>query len=254
MSDAATLPGFPSATHGAPGHNSAGAAVFEDDVATFLKGWDVWAERPTLDDVTAPRARDFLAGAQQLVKKLDAARREAKLPHERAAKAVDEDFNKPKARLEAVITGIKVKINAYADALAKAEAARRAEAARAAQEAREAAAAAAMDATNAPTASARIDADMQAAELAKTAAAAEKEAARVAPVRIESATGLAKGLGVRRRRVCTLKSLPLACAHFKDAPELRDVLERLANAECRAAGIDTDVRIPGFEITTTEGV
>lgn len=240
------------------GHNSGAAEAWDDfaeRIGEFLRGGDVWAGRPALDDELAPRARDFVAGAKKLRKQADEARAAAKKPYADAAKAVDESWKPLLERLDKVVALVTPKLESYLRVQREAAeaAARQAQARQREAEAAEADARA--DALSANTESGRILAE----ERAEAAAREHEQARRAetqanAPVRVESATGLANRMGLRRQRVARLTSLPLAVSHFKDAPELRECLERLANAQARAAGIGAEIAIPGFEFDMVEKI
>lgn len=247
----------PPATGGI-GHNSAASSALDDfaeRIGEFLRGGDIWAGRGALDDELAPRARDFIAGAKKLRKQADDARAAAKKPHADAAKTVDDTWRPLLERIDKIVALVTPKLADYIEAKRKLAEAQAREAHARQREAEAAQAAALADALNATTQSARILAEERAGAAAREQEAAKHaEAQAKAPVRVDSATGLANRLGLRRVRHAKLASLPIAAAHFKDAPDLRECLEKLANSELRAAGVEADIAIPGFEIMVTEKI
>jgi len=234
------------------GHNS--RAYFADRLNDFATGADVWNKRNTLDRDTAPRARDFLAGLKKLSKEADEARKAEKDPHTAAAKAVDEAWKPTMASIDRLIAGIEPKITEWLrEEKRKADAAK-AIAERARMEAEAAARAAAEDAARAQTEAGRIAADAARAEAERRAArAAREERAAGGPVRLESATGLARAAGVRVTRRARIVSVAMALAHYRARPEVAELVERLANADIRAAK-GVSIEIPGVEIVTEESL
>lgn len=230
------------------GHNS--RAYFDDRLAEFLKGLDVWGDRPALDADTAPRARDFIAGAKKLLKETDEARKADKEPHMTAAKAVDEAWRPTLTAIESVIAKVEPKLTAWLrEEKRKADEAR-AEAERQRVAAEKAALAAAEDAARATTDSARIGAERRQQE-AEAATARAAKAAKSEPTRVESATGLARRAGLRTVRKARIVSVALALTHYRGNAEVLALIERLANADIRAAK-GAAITIPGVEIDETE--
>jgi hypothetical protein len=244
------------------GHNSGGdpeAIRLElgQAASKFVEGLDVWLARGELTADTAPRARDFIAGAKKLLKEADAARRAEKAPHEARAKEVDAAWKPIAARITAAIEGV----TPLLDAFGKAEQARKLEIARAAQAKADAAEAerraAAEEAARAQTESQRIAAQERADAAAAEAAAAER-AAQIEPTRIESATGLANRLGARKVWDCEVEDLTRAILHFRkhDPDAVRELVVQLSKAALRTAptvdGVKQVPDIPGVRFTVTE--
>ena len=206
------------------------------------------AERPELtDQEMADKCSAFIDQITAMLKDLDKQRRAEKKPHEDAAKAVDARFKPLTALLEKAKDLLKPKLTAWmlklqrdrdeAARLAREEAQRKAEeAARAAEEAEKA--------TDV------VGASVAAEEAARAAEEAEKQAAKAekAPVNLQSAMG-ARTKSLRTVWRARVTSHAKALWHFRDHPDVIDVIERLANAEARAEaakneGIST---IPGVE-------
>lgn len=246
------------------GHNAAPAhaekrADILQRLQKFLEGADIWAARDALDAETAPRARDFLAGAKKLQREADDARKEEKQPHSDAAKAVDDYWWGVIERIGAVADVVAPKLEAFLREEKKRAAEAKAEAERQRAELEAQARARAADAAMAQSESARIQAEADAKEMTRQAAAAETAARKAAgPVRVGSATGLANRVGLRTRRTARITSVPLAFAHFRAHPDIEALLVRLANAEMRAAptldGVKQLPAIPGVEWVEEEGL
>lgn len=235
----------------------AARADIEARISAFAEGADIWETRDRLDEAQAAKANDFIAGAKKLAAEAEAQRKREKQPHLDAGRAVDATWAALISRIDKIIDVVKPKLAAY---LREQEAKRRAEAEEAARkqrEAEEAARAAAIDAANAESASQRIAAEERAAGHARIAeeAAAEAEA-RNGPARAESATGLANRRALRTVRRPAIVSLPLALAHYRDDPELRDLILKLAARDLREAPVRRGEKhiptIPGIRWVETQ--
>jgi len=230
---------------------------FEARVATFLKGADVWSQRDTLDDDTAPRARDFHAGLKQLLKQAEEGRKKEKQPWMDGAKRVDDAWSAIKSKIEKASATIEPKIRAFLEQKDREERRRQAEAKRVAHEAEEARLAAEIAAAAAATESGRIEAETRAEQLKKAEAAAAR-AAKPKDVKVESATGLATRAGLRTQWDCRLTNTTRAmldlCKRHPD--KFEDLVRQLALAELRAAPtVDGQKQlpvIPGVEFVASK--
>lgn len=227
-------------------------ADIDQRLDAFLQGADIWEQREDLDDAAAAKANDFVTGAKQLLKEAEEARKAEKAPHLAAAKAVDQSWDAIKSRIEKVIDVVVPKLNAYLKRKKEERERAEAEARRKAEEAERARLAAEQDALRAKNASARIEAEERAREQARIA---EEEAARAAkaaePVRVESATGLANRRGLKTKRTPVIVSKALALTHYKDEPEVEELILRLAARDLREAptvrGKKAIPNIPGIQ-------
>ena len=211
-------------------------ADIDQRLSAFLEAADTWAKRGELDDALAERANDFIAGAKKLLKEAEEARKAEKKPHMDAAKAVDQTWDAIKTRIEKVIGVVTPKLAAHLRKKDEERRAREEEARRKAREAEEAARLAAADAAAAESAQARIEAEERAEAEARRAAEAAAEAERARePARVESATGLANRKGLRTVRKPVIVSLPQALSHYRNEPELAELIERFAARDLRAA-------------------
>jgi colicin import membrane protein len=246
------------------GHNSAGApdatrADFTERVAAFLKGADVWATRDTLDADLAARATDFVGGAKKLRKQADEARKVEKQPHADKVKEVDGWWGALDTKIEKLLKSTADKLTAYAR-IEQERKQREAEEARrkveAAEQARKDAELAAAAAT---TESARIEAEAQADVAARNVKEASREEKRAAaPVKVASATGLARTGSMRKVWAVKIDDLTRAMLHLKktNEPAFVEFVTQLAGAELRAAPVTDGEKqipvIPGVTFSFTE--
>lgn len=193
----------------------------------------------------AQLANDLIAGARTNFKAANEARAAAKKPHDDAGKAVQDAFKPLLDKFE--LTGKKVKamLTVY---LEKKEAEIAAEARRKQEEADRKAREAA-EAAKAAEARNDVAGEVDAAAMAKEAEKAQKEAARAAKAKaqVASASGGTKSVGLRTVRVAKITNINVVFMHYKNRPEVRELLERLATADVRAKDVD-ETKIPGIEI------
>lgn len=180
----------------------------------------------------AGRLNDFIVGARGLYKKIEDARKAAKKPHDDAGKAVTAAFSPLLDRLERTIDKMKPMLGAY---LQKKEAAERAERERQRAEATEKARQAAELAAQAAARN-DISGEIEAERLAKEAEEQTKATNREVKVNAGSATGAGRAISMREHRRGEITNFNAAYMHFRDAPEVKEVLQRLTDAMFRAAG------------------
>lgn len=237
------------------GHNNPPQSDFEKFEAKlkeWLAGADVWAARAELDADLAPRARDFIDGVKKFGRKADDARKVEKEPHLAASREVDARWKSITDAAAKIAAIVEPKLLAYMKAEQKKadDARREAEArARAAEDAQRRAEA---DAATARTDSARIEAE-RTAQVAAQVVEAEQKAAAAAPVRVESATGLARAAGLKTIRRARIVDLNRALLHYRGDPKLRDLILQLANADIRDAK-GGDINIPGVAVDEEQGL
>jgi hypothetical protein len=213
-------------------------------VEDFCDAAGEWADLKELTtEVQAEKLTDFVSGARKVKKMVDDARVAAKKPHDEAAKAVQSAFTSLLDKLDRSIAFAKPLQEAFLRRKKKEEEERKAaELAEANRRREEAEAAAARAAANNDV-SWLVDAEKAAADAEKAA----KAAAKPVQAGVKSATGGGRTMALREVKTVRLDNLSLVFAFFKDAPEVRDVFQRLANAHVRAASWD-GIDIPG---TTT---
>jgi len=217
------------------GHNMAPAPIIPDTIRAkvqdFTDGAGAWLDLKELtSNEQAEKATDFVNGARAVWKAVDEARKAAKKPHDDAGKAVQEAFKPLLTKLELAAKKVGELQTAWLRAERdRAEALRRqqeAEADRAAEEA----------ARRAREAEARNDIDgMVEAEAAalraeKDAKAASKPVAAWAG----SATGAGRTVSLRTTWFAEVVNINHAFVAYRDRPEVRELLERLATADVRA--------------------
>lgn len=187
----------------------------------------------------AEAARDVIARAQQVSKRVEAARKEAKQPHLDASKAVDAEFKPLKEALDGIANTLK---KALSDFLL-AEERRRQQEAEAARKAAEEAAAFAAEA----------DMDDELAERAAKFAQKRQEQAQQAEqaaadkTRVGSQDGIARAASLRTYRYAEITHPAATANHYINHPDLLATLEKLANADIRAAKGEA-VTIPGVAV------
>lgn len=176
----------------------------------------------------AQKLNDVIAKARKLYRDAEESRKAEKEPHIEAGKAVDEAFRIATTATEKTGNSLKPIIATWLKKVEedkKAEAARQAEIARKAKEDAERLAAQA-EASNDAFAAAQAEAAQKAAsKLEKGAIKASKAKASVT-----SATGGGRSMSLRKRKVAVIDNINLVFRHFSDHPDVREVLQRLANA------------------------
>lgn len=207
-------------------------------------------EADRFEEVTpdnASDARDLIARTQALGKKVEAARKEAKQPHMDAAKAVDADFKPLKEALDGLVAAVKKPLQAFLVAEEK----RRQAEAEAARKAAEEAAAFAQDASE--------DEDAELAAKAEEFARRRQEKADQAAAlaesgaRVESKAGLSRAASLRTYRFAEITDPVAAATHYANHPDVVAAIQKVANAEIRAAK-GAAVSIPGIVIKEEQRV
>lgn len=217
--------------------------AFADTVGQWLDMGDIETEED------AARLNDFLTGARKLWKEIDAARVEAKKPHDEAAKAVQSAFStlldivtkaaeKPKPMLARFLEKKRKEEEAE-------KARQKAEADRLAKEAQERARLAALQND--------VVGEAEAEAAAKAAEKAQKEAAKPVKVAVGSATGGGRTMAQRTIRDVRLVNINKAFMEFREHAEVAEVLLTLARRRVRAADFN-GAEIPGFERDDRMGV
>lgn len=219
-----------------------------DEFNETAKAWQALKKIET--EAQAGHLDDFIAGARKVFKVIDGLRVTAKKPHDEAAQKVQDAFKPMTDAIERM-----VKVVTPLGVAWKQEQARIAEADRLARKrAAEAEAAAAAAALEAAKAANDIAAQVEAENAAKAAAKEEKAADRPVKLASPSQSG-ARGVVLRRVVVAEIETPRLAFAHFKDAPEMAELLIRMALTEARAVGVDAVAaghEIPGFKLRIEE--
>lgn len=202
---------------------------------------------PIANEEHAALLTDHIGGLRGLTKKVDDARKAAKKPHDDAGKAVQEAFNPLLDRIKLALDFMLAEQTAWLRKKAAAEAARKAEEDRIAKEKQAEADRLAAEAA----ATGDFDAEARAAEAQKQADELAKQAAKPATVNQASASGAGRTIGMVKVRSAKITNINLLFLHYRDRPEVAEVLLRLANADIRAKDVD-DSLIQGIEIIETE--
>lgn len=201
------------------------------NVTAFCDAAGAWLDLKTITTTAqSERLTDFVAGARGLYKKADDARKKAKSIHDARGAAVQKAFTPLLDKLEKIATSMK---DMQTDWLRREEA-RIAEEKRAQQEEadrkrREAEAAAAQAAARNDI-SGQVDAEAALKEAEEQAAAAS----RTEKARAGSATGGGRTMALRTQAYAEISNWRAVFMHFENRQEVKDVLQRLADAAIRA--------------------
>ena len=210
---------------------------FSDGLDRFNTAAKVWLEIKTVD--TAERAEklnDFLGGAKKLKNQIELQRKADKKPHMDAGVAVDLAYNTLAATLVKVDKAVRPKLDAYMVAEKVKADAIKAEEQRVAREAEE-------------EAQRKLAAAAEDENAAKAAEAAAKTAKKAVKTNVGSATGGGRTAALREYKSAEILVITQVFLHYKDRPEVHDLLKRLADADIRAADVDHS-KIPGIKVIT----
>jgi hypothetical protein len=240
----------PSGHNFPPPYDPSVIALFKPRINAFAETAGQWLDMGEIEsEEDAARLNDFLNGARKLFKEIDAARVEAKKPHDVAAKEVQTVYSalldvvtktaeKPKPLLARFLERKRVaeeqeraRKKAVADALAK--------------EAADRATMAAMQND--------VVGEAEAEAAAKEAAKLQKQADKPVNASIGSATGGGRTMSQRTIRDVRLVNINKAFMEFRESPEVAEVLTTLARRRVRAGDFD-GAEIPGFERDDKTGV
>jgi len=197
--------------------------ALEMDAANF--------EGVTITSENAGALRDIVARGNDIKKRMEAARKDAKQPHLDAGKAVDAAFKPPIENTTGIVTTAKSRLQAYLIAEQERERAE-AEAARKAAEAL------------------KDDAiiGQRVTEIADAKAKQAEQAGRVA-----SQDGIAKVASLRTYRFAQVDDATALVAHYASNPDMIALAEKLANADIRAAK-GAEITIPGVTVAEEKRV
>lgn len=232
-----------------PPYNESALEKAAASVDAFIKESDKWLTVVIDDEEQEGLLVDQIAGLSGLFKKVDATRIKYKKPHDDAGKAVQAAFtpllnriDQAKKRLKPImdIWLAKKRAAAEEEQKAKAEAARKLE---------EDAKRKAIDAENTGS----IDAKIEAEAAEKAAEKAKKDADKKIDVSAKSASGAGRTIAARTTRSGEIFNQNLLYMHYKDRPEVGEVLQRLANADIRAAKGEK-IDIPGVKVVESKAV
>lgn len=216
----------------------------DQKVRDFTDAAGEWADLKKIEtEEQAGKLVDLLSGARGLYKKIDDARKDAKKPHDDAAKAVQAAFKPLLDKMERVA---KVAKSLQAAWLTEKEAEERRERERLAREAEERRIEAERLAREAESRN-DIDGQVEAEAAAKAAEEMARAAQREVSTSAKSASGGGRTVALRTVREAEIANIRHLFMHFQNHPDVVDVLRRLANAEIRAAK-GAPIEIPGITI------
>lgn len=236
------------------GHNQ-GPPFNPEVVATLTKqagaisdAASAWSRAEVVNDTKAGELKDFIDTARKLQKAVEDRRKAEKQPHLDAGRAVDKAFKDITSILERSLIIARKPLEAYLRQQQEAkEAARRAAEEEARKQAEEAQRAREVAERNS-SAAAQVEAERAAAEAQEAA----QRAAAPARATVGSATGAGtRATGLREYRFARIDNIRHAFMHYHDHPDIADCIQRLANAEIRAAK-GAPVSIPGVTVITEQ--
>lgn len=213
-------------------------------VGAFANACGAWKDLGKITRMEqSERLTDFVTGARGLTKEVDAFRKAQKKKWADLAKVVDDAIAPLLQMLERCVNDMKPMQEAWLKAEAARIAAEKLEQARIARELAEKAEKARAEAA----ARNDIAGEVAAENAAKEAAKMEKAANRTTTARAGSATGAGRTMALRKVRSARVVNQNAAYMHFRERPEVADVLQRLATAAIRAGET-----VPGCEIIENE--
>lgn len=226
------------------GHNNPPAYDFDilekfaETTDEFLRVTKKWLSLEQIEtEEHASQITDQIDGLRGLYKKVDTARADAKKPHDEAGKAVQAAFKPLLDKLTKAADVLKPKLAAYASKKMRIEA----EAKRKAEEAAKRAADEAAERARLAELEGDIGARVEAEEAQKAAEKAQKDAARKVDTGIKSASGAGRTMSLRKVKDVEITNINVLFMHYRNHPDVLDVLRRLATAEVRSKDYDGSI-------------
>lgn len=219
-----------------------------EDARNFAAAAGEWLDLKVIaTDEEAQYLADYIAGARKKLRDVEAWRVDAKRPHDEAAKAVQAAAAVPVETLDASIRRALALITEWQKKKRAEEEERQRVARAAAERQRQEAERLAREAAARNDVSGEVEAALAAKQAEAAAKAAERIDTRAA---VGSASGAGRTIALVTIKTARMTDLRRAVLHYAQHPQLRELLEQLATADCRARGFTGD--IPGFEILTEE--
>ena len=240
----------PEPIEGITAYDTDSHAELSAHVAVFCDAAGKWLDIKTVQSAEqAERLSDFVTGARGLFSKVEDARKGAKKPWDDLSQQVQDAYAPLASKVKIIAEKMKVM---QADWL-KRENARiakeRAEAEAKAREALEAARRAAAEAEARNDIAGQVEAE----EALKAAQKQEKAAAKPAKAQAGSATGAGRKMSLRTYKHARVINRRACFAFFQSAPEVEELLTRLATAAVRKGDITKETAImAGIEIYEVE--
>jgi hypothetical protein len=228
-----------------PLYDPAVHAAMVAKVTEFTDAAGAWLDLQKIETTEqAERLNDFLTGSRKVRKSIEDARAAAKNPWQQKADFVYSVFNDLVLKMSMTLD----LLTPLAADWLKRENARLAEVRRqAADEANRL-----RDEAEQRLNQARLNNDVSgmadAEKAVNHAANQERQAAKPVAAKIASATGAGRSIGLRTQKTVEILNINLLFLHFRDRPEVAEVLQKLAQAEVRAASWD-GVDPPGTKVT-----
>lgn len=222
-----------------PAYNVISHAAYDLRVAAFMEACGKWADIKVIGSAEqSERLTDFVTGARQLWQKVEDQRKADKKPHDDRAAEVQAAFigllNKLKAAgdklkpMQAVwLAREQARIDAENDetkrlADEKAEAARQLGAQAAARN--------------------DVSGEVEAAAMLKEAGKEQKAAGRDVKAKAGSASGGGRAMSMRDVKTAVIHSQNSIYMHFREHPDVVDLMQRLANQAIRS-GVEFDAKV-----------
>lgn len=222
-----------------PPYDVAKHTAFALRVSAFAEACGKWRDLKTIQTAEqSGKLTDFITGARGIAKQIEDARKTEKGVWDAKGKAVQDAYV---GLIDIMTRAVETVKPLQADWLMRENArieAERAETRRIAAEKEEAAAKAAAEAAARNDVAGEVEAERMAAEAAK----AKKAAERQTTAKAGSASGAGRTMALRMVRTAEIQNLNQVYLHFRDHPDVREVLQRLANAAVRA-GVEFDPKI-----------
>ena len=222
-----------------PAYNVVVHAAFGLRVDAFMEACGKWADIKEIGSAEqSERLTDFITGARQLWQKVEDQRKADKKPHDDRAAEVQAAFIGLLNKLDAASKKLKPMQAAW---LAKEQAridAEKAEAKRIADEKAQAARQLAAQAA----ARNDVSGEVEAAAMLKEASKEQKSAGREVRAKAGSASGGGRAMSMREVRTAEIHSRNSVYMHFREHPQVVDLLQRLANEAIRS-GVEFDAKV-----------
>jgi len=220
----------------------------EEGIERFNTAASEWLKLEAIEtDEQAQKLTDFIAGARKLRQLAEKTRKEQKAPWDAKAKAVQSAFVTLIDRIDKIAKAPNALQAEWLKRKREEAEKARLEKIREAEEAKRRAEELERQAEARTDMAGLADAEKAKKEAEKLA----KQAARETKVKAGSASGGTRAMGLRTVKSAKVTNLPKLFMHYKDHPEVEEVLVRLANADLRNKNVD-DASIPGIEIITEE--
>lgn len=222
-----------------PAYNTAAHAAFGLRVAAFMDACGKWADIKEIGSAEqSERLTDFITGSRQLWQKVEDQRKADKKPHDDRAAEVQEAFIGMLNKLKAAGDKLKPMQAAWLEKVQAKIDAEKAEQKRLADEKAESARQLAAQAAARNDVSGEVDAAAALKEAEKELNAANRDV----KAKAGSASGGGRSMAMRSVKTADIHSRNSVYMHFRDHPDVIELLQRLATQSVRA-GFEFDPKI-----------